>query len=261
MTSATYSILPHLLNAQIMIQNTLLAQLYTTLHNFSQDHGFQSPPPEMEDIIATFEQDFTSLRLEAEGSFKMLTHGKAVHQPMTLGNDSKSYSGLAIRSKTGNMIEERRNGSKQPLRRPSGAGTEPPSPPAYSIGSKPSLGMLSPASTYSEKDGYFDNNRQLVHRASTNSLATTMSNHSIAAKKKPPPPPPPKRLPSHQFEYVIALYDFDGQSPGDLSFREGDRIRIVKKTPNQEDWWEGEKGGVQGAFPANYCKKAPLAGR
>src|ERR1700712_174684 len=129
MTSATYSILPHLLNAQIMIQNTLLAQLYTTLHNFSQDHGFQSPPPEMDEIIATFEQDFTSLRLEAESSFKMLTHGKAVHQPMTLGNDAKSYTGLAIRSKTTHAIEERR--TVKPIRRPSGAGggEEPESPP------------------------------------------------------------------------------------------------------------------------------------
>lgn len=262
MTTATYSILPHLLNAQIMIQNTLLAQLYTTLHNFSQDHGFQSPPPEMDEIMATFEQDFTSLRLEAESSFKMLTHGKAVHQPMSLGNDVKSYTGLGIRSKTTNAIEERR--TVKPIRRPSGVGgEEAESPPMYRIESKPTPGMLTPASTYSERNGsgYFDNNKQVTHRASSNSLATTMSNHSIAAKKKPPPPPPPKRLASHQFEYVIALYDFDGQSHGDLSFREGDRIRIVKKTQNQEDWWEGEKGGVQGAFPANYCKKAPLAGR
>ncbi|QDS75126.1 hypothetical protein FKW77_007550 [Venturia effusa] len=264
MTAATYSILPHLLNAQIMIQNTLLAQLYTTLHNFSQDHGFQSPPPEVDEIIATFEQDFTSLRLEAESAFKMLTHGKAVHQPMALSNEAKSYSGLGIRSKTTNAIEERR--TVKPIRRPSGvgagAGEEPESPPMLRIESKPSPGRLTPASTYSEKNGstYFDNNKQLAHRASSNSLATTISNHSIAAKKKPPPPPP-KRIASHQFEYVIALYDFDGQSAGDLSFKEGDRIRVVKKTQNQEDWWEGEKGGIQGAFPANYCKKAPLVGR
>ncbi|KAE9986106.1 hypothetical protein BLS_000039 [Venturia inaequalis] len=263
MTTATYSILPHLLNAQIMIQNTLLAQLYTTLHNFSQDHGFQSPPPEVEEIIAIFEQDFTSLRLEAESSLKMLTHGKAVHQPMALGNEPKSYSGLAIRSKTTLAIEERR--TVKPIRRPSGVGGggETDSPPMLRIESKPSPGRLTPASTYAERNGsgYFDNNKQLAHRASSNSIATTISNHSIAAKKKPPPPPPPKRITSHQFEYVIALYDFDGQSAGDLSFREGDRIRIVKKTQNQEDWWEGEKGGIQGAFPANYCKKAPLAGR
>lgn len=211
----------------------------------------------MEDIIAIFEQDFTSLRLEAESSFKMLTHGKAAHQPMTLGNEPKSYTGLAIRSKTTHAIEDRR--TVKPIRRPSGVGQEPESPPALRIDSKPSPGRLTPASTYSD-NGYFDN-KQLVHRASTNSLSTTISNHSIAAKKKPPPPPPPKRLASHQFEYVIAMYDFDGQNPGDLSFKEGDRIRIVKKTPNQEDWWEGEKGGIQGAFPANYCKKAPLAGR
>jgi amphiphysin len=39
-----------------------------------------------------------------------------------------------------------------------------------------------------------------------------------------------------------------------LSFREGDRIRVVKKTESSQDWWQGEIGGVQGSFPANYCK-------
>lgn len=113
---------------------------------------------------------------------------------------------------------------------------------------------------------YFDgsnNNR----RPSTTSLASNMSQLSLtltngsasaaaaAAKKKPPPPPPPKRVPSTQpEEWVVALYPFTGQSAGDLSFREGDRIRIVKKTERTQDWWVGELGGARGNFPANYCK-------
>lgn len=44
--------------------------------------------------------------------------------------------------------------------------------------------------------------------------------------------------------------------PGDLSFREGDRIKIVKKTQTDQDWWIGELGGIKGSFPANYCKAA-----
>lgn len=53
-------------------------------------------------------------------------------------------------------------------------------------------------------------------------------------------------------EYVTAIYDFEAQQAGDLEFRKGDRIRIVKKTGSTADWWEGELRGVQGSFPANY---------
>lgn len=114
------------------------------------------------------------------------------------------------------------------------------------------------------RNDYFANNR----RPSTTSLASNMSHLSLsltngssgaaaaaAAKKKRPPPPPPKRVPSTQpEEHVVALYTFTGQGAGDLSFHEGDRIKIVKKTDTAQDWWIGELGGVRGNFPANYCK-------
>lgn len=79
---------------------------------------------------------------------------------------------------------------------------------------------------------------------------------AAAGKKKPPPPPPPKKnLALRQpDEFVVAQYDFSGQGEGDLSFREGDRIRIVKKTATDQDWWVGELNGVKGSFPANYCR-------
>lgn len=77
---------------------------------------------------------------------------------------------------------------------------------------------------------------------------------SIAAGKKKPPPPPPKRIPSTQGFFVTALYDFAGEGQGDLSFREGDRIKVIKKTESTDDWWEGELKGAQGSFPANYCQ-------
>jgi amphiphysin len=78
-----------------------------------------------------------------------------------------------------------------------------------------------------------------------------------AAQKKKPPPPPPKRIGSQNSSlYAVALYAFEGQSAGDLSFREGDQIKVVKKTDSTDDWWEGELRGVKGSFPANYCKLA-----
>ncbi|NWV48154.1 SH3Y1 protein, partial [Daphoenositta chrysoptera] len=51
---------------------------------------------------------------------------------------------------------------------------------------------------------------------------------------------------------VTALYSFEGQQPGDLTFKAGDKITVTTKTNSQFDWWEGTTGGKTGIFPANY---------
>lgn len=51
---------------------------------------------------------------------------------------------------------------------------------------------------------------------------------------------------------VTALYSFEGQQPGDLTFKAGDKIIVTTKTGSQFDWWEGRIGGQTGIFPANY---------
>ncbi|XP_045700323.1 SH3 domain-containing YSC84-like protein 1 [Phyllostomus hastatus] len=51
---------------------------------------------------------------------------------------------------------------------------------------------------------------------------------------------------------VTALYSFQGQQPGDLSFQAGDRITVTSKSDSHFDWWEGELRGQIGIFPANY---------
>ncbi|GLB36589.1 putative BAR domain containing protein [Lyophyllum shimeji] len=83
------------------------------------------------------------------------------------------------------------------------------------------------------------------------------SGSSAAATKRPPPPPPPlkpkpKIVPKVQ--YVVALYDFTAQAEGDLSFKTGDRIEIVERSANTEDWWTGRLNGEQGVFPGNYVQ-------
>lgn len=65
---------------------------------------------------------------------------------------------------------------------------------------------------------------------------------------------PHKPKPRPQVHYVTALFDFEGQNPEDLPFREGDRIRVVKKTESTDDWWDGELNGRTGQFPANYVQ-------
>ncbi|NXG39095.1 SH3Y1 protein, partial [Dromaius novaehollandiae] len=58
-------------------------------------------------------------------------------------------------------------------------------------------------------------------------------------------------LRTHPVE-VTALYSFEGQQPGDLSFKAGDKITVTTKTNSHFDWWEGTIGGQTGLFPANY---------
>jgi amphiphysin len=106
-------------------------------------------------------------------------------------------------------------------------------------------------------DDYFGNSngngRPRIPSTSSSYGAGYPSPQVLAAKKKPPPPPP-KKVGSFHGEYVTAMYDFEGQGEGDLSFREGDKIRVIKKTQSSQDWWEGELRGHQGSFPANYVK-------
>jgi amphiphysin len=83
--------------------------------------------------------------------------------------------------------------------------------------------------------------------------ASSSSVASAAAGKRAPPPPPPlkpkPKPPVPQVVYVSAVYDFEAQADGDLSFRAGDRIELVKKTESQEDWWTGRLNGQEGVFP------------
>ncbi|KAI5950421.1 hypothetical protein CANMA_005349 [Candida margitis] len=60
-----------------------------------------------------------------------------------------------------------------------------------------------------------------------------------------------KSVPEADLGFCYALYDFNGVEPGDLSFKRGNRIRILERTGS---WWVGEIMGQHGSFPANYVK-------
>ncbi|KAI3405706.1 hypothetical protein KGF56_001312 [Candida oxycetoniae] len=53
---------------------------------------------------------------------------------------------------------------------------------------------------------------------------------------------------------AIALYSFKGEQSGDLPFKKGDVIDILKRTETVDDWWTGRNNGVTGIFPANYVE-------
>jgi SH3 domain-containing YSC84-like protein 1 len=74
---------------------------------------------------------------------------------------------------------------------------------------------------------------------------------------------------------AVALFSFDADQPGDLGFKKGDVITVIKKTDKAEDWWyvifiillfigelglgtdnnrTGMIGGRTGIFPSNYVE-------
>ncbi|KAK4219934.1 hypothetical protein QBC37DRAFT_74453 [Rhypophila decipiens] len=53
---------------------------------------------------------------------------------------------------------------------------------------------------------------------------------------------------------AIALFNFDAEQPGDLGFKKGDVITVLKKTDSDNDWWTGMIGTKHGSFPSNYVK-------
>lgn len=267
--TSVFSLLPHFLAAQIKIQNNLLGHYYTMLHAYCTEEGFPSPSPPMDEVIRLWDDAFKPVQHEAE-SLLFLANGKAVRAPMNQENGHhppvngyRRPSANSAFSRT-QSVSPARVLPPSPSYEPKPKVSASPAPSAFSHLSPgtPSEPIASPSSSQSiyqtpmsyspagPNTDYFSRERQ-TSTASVGSTAPTTA--SIAQKKRPPPPPPP-RLPSHQTIFVTALYDFEGQSEGDLVFREGDRIRVIKKTESTDDWWQGELRGVKGPFPANYCQ-------
>ena len=236
-----------------MIQNALLAQYYTIMHNYCDEIGFPSPPPPMEDVIATWTANFKPAQQHVE-AINCIARGRVIHQSMAGDDRGRKSSNLRVfsgltgrRTSPGNVS----SGSVSPnpdarLMRIPSSNAIAVSPPHASPSPDPSASYtpdfpsarLTPSSSYS-----------------AHSPAGPSADYfQRATTKKKPPPPPPKRIGSEIGLYAVALYSFEGQSASDLSFKESDRIKVIKKTDSTDDWWEGELRGRKGSFPANYCK-------
>lgn len=282
---ATFSLVPPLLAAHIVIQNRLLGLYYTVLHGYCEENDFPSPAPPMDEVIAVWANSFEAGKRDVE-SISIIARGRGIREPLNLSNDGAPLGRQlsapppepGMRRASSGLIPSANGG--RPRIASSNSAVRTPSPqPSPNIGPRPdvknpnyggllkptdfttasdlgrSSGQISPSQLRQNSAGDYFAGRNPPSPAST--IASNFSQTSIAAKKKPPPPPPPKRIGSSKpDEYVIAQYDFTGQGAGDLSFREGDRIKIVKKTQTDQDWWTGELAGVKGSFPANYCKPA-----
>ena len=272
--SASFSLLPHLLATQIIIQNTLLGQCYTVLHNYCQDVNFPSPPPPMDEVISSWKAGFKLIQYEVETGVTAIAIGKTARKPMDTDDPAKgAHSGRPLL----NGITPRR--SSQPALTQKTIGAPPPGGmhsrdvSTALVVAKPRVDSVSPArsrmpSISSSVDGRRPSNSEISYTTTTTEASSVITRpdqlvrsyttpsalmlSAVAAKKKPPPPPPKRGL--NVGLWVTALYSFEGQGAGDLVFKEGDRIKVIKRTESTDDWWEGELQGTKGSFPANYCQ-------
>uniref|UniRef100_A0A674D5H3 Intersectin-1 n=1 Tax=Salmo trutta TaxID=8032 RepID=A0A674D5H3_SALTR len=81
------------------------------------------------------------------------------------------------------------------------------------------------------------------------------SSDSPPTMKRPTPSPTKTMDPGEGgccvFPEYIAMYTYESNEQGDLTFQQGDVIVVTKK---EGDWWTGVVSGKTGVFPSNYVK-------
>ncbi|GAO52587.1 hypothetical protein G7K_6660-t1 [Saitoella complicata NRRL Y-17804] len=76
---------------------------------------------------------------------------------------------------------------------------------------------------------------------------------SVGRTAPPPPPPPPAAVEEPQAPIYKGLYDFNGQSASELSFKKDEVLDIVQK--GETGWWLARKDGRDGWVPQSYVKE------
>lgn len=114
-------------------------------------------------------------------------------------------------------------------------------------------GGLSRSSTtrYSGRNDTYDS----FNRSRSNT--TPIDEDYVYSDRKPSRPTAPKPVfgqrtgaaPALRQDQAVALYTFDADQEGDLGFKKGDIITILKRTDKKEDWWTGRIGSRVGIFP------------
>lgn len=112
-------------------------------------------------------------------------------------------------------------------------------------------GAPSRSNTFSSRQ-----NDDYVYRDSPNRDST-----GFGAERKPGPGRPAAPKPNFGAKQAmlkkneaVAVFTFDADQPGDLGFKKGDVITILKRTESANDWWTGQIGTKTGIFPSNYVK-------
>jgi amphiphysin len=186
------------------------------------------------DLTQDVEAAFGKQRGDVQDQVEALSivHFKATggKKPSRLGGGGK----LAIEQKSSTAVSRRR--SNDSLDNP---------PPPYTSSVSPRLNAVSSSS---------------IGRANS-----TGSSWGAAAKAKGAAPPPPKPKPSRlsgapTVPTATALYDYEAQAYGDLSFNTGDVIEVTKKGATENEWWTGRLRGKEGQFPGEFASSVPFVG-
>ncbi|KAF2169837.1 hypothetical protein M409DRAFT_64834 [Zasmidium cellare ATCC 36951] len=117
-------------------------------------------------------------------------------------------------------------------------------------GGSNSFGRANPSET-------FDRLEQTRGRSST---FGDQSDYVYSDRKGPPPGRPSAPKPTFASKgsagpgQAIAKFTFEADQPGDLGFKKGDIITIIKRTESEADWWTGRIGSREGIFPSNYVE-------
>ncbi|KAF1801808.1 hypothetical protein V8B55DRAFT_1474136 [Mucor lusitanicus] len=216
--------------------------------------GAIPPPPEADALYRALNAKFHTLGEQTYSARSMTSEDGS---PRSIGRSSGTFKSAHI-SAPGTLRQP------PPVRQSGGYGAPmaiqqqpynptPSSPPSY----QPPAGNNYNNSYGQDIKPPVSNNYNNNYNSTPNNNYNTTNNFaSQAAAKRAPPPPPPSRKPvmAPSEPTARALYAFDGQQQGDLSFQEGDVITIVQKTDSQDDWWTGKINGRQGIFPANYVQ-------
>ncbi|KAI9199591.1 uncharacterized protein BJ171DRAFT_518015 [Polychytrium aggregatum] len=156
------------------------------------------------------------------------------------------YRALNIKSDIGNMIGDR---NRTELER-----DDLPNPNRVERDSWSSNRDRNNFGRADTKTGYSLDRSQFTGRDSGSSRPPNPFSSQDDPFSTPSDSPAPRRPPARPQGRITAtaLYDFQGERDGDLSFRKGDLIVVLKKTESQDDWWTGRHNGTEGVFPANY---------
>lgn len=164
---------------------------------------------------------------------------------------------LGIESGTSQLALEDKPGSSSASPYQAPASPSGPTRTSFSDIPPPAYNTVGPSSSLVPPHG---DTKSGIGRANS-----TGANWGAAAKAKGAAPPPPKPKPSRfsgvpVAETVTALYDYEAQAEGDLSFTTGDMIEIIHRTQNDNEWWTGRVGSKEGQFPGKSSSPLLLVG-
>lgn len=169
---------------------------------------------------------------QKQGDFRGQTEALSIVKFKTTGA-KKPPSAMAKYGKGSTLAIEGRKSLDPPTRRSTKDFVENPPPPYSSGNDLPSM----------------SGETSMIRANSTG------SSWGAAAKAKGAAPPPPKPKPSRLSnvpttgDKAQALYDYEAQAAGDLSFATGDVIDVMEKGATENEWWTGSHNGRQGQFP------------